>query len=126
MRGLPVGDRFSLRQIRLSLFCQTRCRSPRLEAIFHADGLDNLAEQTAGTSPNNPDTDGDGLGDASDVAAGSDPLDLGSTPPAVPALHPLARGVLVLLFVVGSLGRFRGARAGRRSPGKGRRAGADR
>ena len=38
------------------------------------DGLDNLAEQDAGTDPNLADTDGDGLSDADETARGTDPL----------------------------------------------------
>lgn len=39
------------------------------------DGLDNLAEYNAGTDPNNPDTDGDGLADGDEVNVFStDPL----------------------------------------------------
>ena len=38
------------------------------------DGLDNLAEQDAGTDPTLADTDGDGLSDADELARGTDPL----------------------------------------------------
>jgi gliding motility-associated-like protein len=38
------------------------------------DGLTNSQENTAGTSPTNPDTDGDGLNDGAEVTNGSDPL----------------------------------------------------
>ena len=38
------------------------------------DGLDNLAEQTAGTDPDLADTDGDGLSDPDELARGTDPL----------------------------------------------------
>jgi gliding motility-associated-like protein len=38
------------------------------------DGLTNAQENTAGTSPTNPDTDGDGLSDGAEVTNGSDPL----------------------------------------------------
>lgn len=48
------------------------------------DRCDNLCEQTAGTDPNAPDTDGDGRLDGDEVAAGTDPL--------VPAWHPDAPG----------------------------------
>ena len=40
-----------------------------------ADGLDNLAEQAAGTSPLLADTDGDGQNDGAELAAGTNPLD---------------------------------------------------
>ena len=39
------------------------------------DGLDNLGEQTAGTDPNNPDSDGGGCTDGEEVLIdGTDPL----------------------------------------------------
>ena len=38
-----------------------------------ADGLDNLAEQRAGTDPLDPDSDDDGVGDGDEVAAGWNP-----------------------------------------------------
>jgi hypothetical protein len=37
------------------------------------DGLDNLGEQAAGTDPRSPDTDGDGLRDGDEAASGGDP-----------------------------------------------------
>ena len=40
------------------------------------DGLDDAGEALAGTDPLNPDTDGDGALDGSEVDAGTDPLDL--------------------------------------------------
>jgi gliding motility-associated-like protein len=39
------------------------------------DGLDNDGETTAGTDNTNPDTDGDGILDGTEVAGGTDPLD---------------------------------------------------
>ncbi len=39
------------------------------------DGLSNLAEQAAGTDPNDADTDDDGLSDGEEVAVGTNPLD---------------------------------------------------
>lgn len=59
-----------------------------------ADGLTNLQEQDLGTSPTNPDTDGDGVDDGTEVAQGSNPLVAdqprapplpGDLPPFVPA-----------------------------------------
>jgi len=41
-----------------------------LSADSDADGLDNLAEYLIGTDPGNPDTDGDGLGNGTEVAWG--------------------------------------------------------
>ena len=38
------------------------------------DGLNNLAEYQHGTNINNPDTDGDGMNDGAEVAAGRNPL----------------------------------------------------
>lgn len=46
-----------------------------------SDGLSNLAEQTAGTHPNNADTDGDALPDPYEVAQGLNPLDNGTIDP---------------------------------------------
>ena len=53
-------------------------------ALYHAgldaysdpdnDGLDNMAEQAAGTNPFLADTDGDGLSDAEELALGTNPL----------------------------------------------------
>ena len=73
------------------------------------DGLDNLAEQAAGTdphladtdgdglsdpdelargtSPTNPDTDGDGVSDGAEVRVGRNPLRAGTVAPATPILH---------------------------------------
>ena len=39
------------------------------------DGLTNADEATAGTDPFNPDSDGDGINDGDEVTSGSDPLD---------------------------------------------------
>ena len=40
-----------------------------------ADGLADADEAAAGTDPNNPDSDGDGMLDGAEVFAGTDPLD---------------------------------------------------
>jgi hypothetical protein len=45
------------------------------------DGLTNAAEATANTDPYLPDSDGDSHTDAEELTAGSDPLDPDSTPP---------------------------------------------
>jgi hypothetical protein len=42
------------------------------------DGLDNASEADAGTDPHNPDSDGDGVSDGQEVADGTSPLDRGS------------------------------------------------
>jgi gliding motility-associated-like protein len=39
------------------------------------DGLTNAQEAIAGTNPTNPDTDGDGISDSAELLAGSNPLD---------------------------------------------------
>jgi len=44
------------------------------------DGLSNLQEYHAGTSPNSTDTDGDGFSDLVEVQSGSDPLSASSKP----------------------------------------------
>jgi hypothetical protein len=70
------------------------------------DGLDNLAEEQAGTDPHDPDSDDDGYDDGVEVLAGSDPNDPSSTPAAaaVPALSPAGLVVLVVLLLATPLG----------------------
>ncbi|MEO1824877.1 MAG: lamin tail domain-containing protein, partial [Roseibacillus sp.] len=46
------------------------------EGDLDNDGLDDAGEALAGTDPLNPDSDGDGALDGSEVDAGTDPLDL--------------------------------------------------
>lgn len=59
------------------------------------DLLDNLEEQAWSTDPRDPDSDADGYTDGWEVDFRSDPLDPGSIPiPRVPALRPLALGLL--------------------------------
>ena len=66
-----------------------------------ADGLDNLAEQTAATDPNDPDSDDDTFSDGAEVAAGTDPNDpLDFPTAAVPALSP--GGLVVLIALLGA------------------------
>ncbi len=66
--------------------------------VLSASSLDDKIawyEQLDVADPQNPDTDGDGFTDGAEVAAGSDPLDPGSTPPAsVPSASALGRSVL--------------------------------
>ncbi|RYD26031.1 MAG: hypothetical protein EOP86_26540, partial [Verrucomicrobiaceae bacterium] len=50
------------------------------------DGLNDKAEQSAGTNPLEPDTDGDGFLDSLEVAKGSNPKDNTSAPPPASAL----------------------------------------
>ncbi len=71
-----------------------------------ADGLDNLAEQSAGTDPHLADTDGDGFDDGVEVAMGTDPTDP-QDPDAspVPALPTPGLVVLVLLLAASALPR---------------------
>jgi hypothetical protein len=56
-----------------------------------ADGLDNLAEQQAGTAPDDPDTDGDGYDDGEEAAAGTDGSNPFSHP--MPGRLPVLGGV---------------------------------
>jgi gliding motility-associated-like protein len=49
------------------------------------DGLDNANENLNGTDPSNPDTDGDGINDGSEVSGSSNPLD-----PCDPNINALA------------------------------------
>ncbi len=48
------------------------------------DGLTNTEETTAGTTPTNPDTDGDGINDGTEITDGTDPLDICSPPNFLP------------------------------------------
>jgi hypothetical protein len=84
------------------------------------DGLSDSDETTQiGTSPVLADTDGDGFSDPVEIAAGSDPLDAGSTPPpAIPLLPVPALALLAgLLAALGARGRAssRSRRPARRS-----------
>ena len=56
------------------------------------DGLTNSREQTRGTHPRRADTDGDGYRDATEVAAGTDPLDPASHPTLVAGAAPTLPG----------------------------------
>jgi len=53
--------------------CDPNMASPACDA--DSDGLTNAAEETAGTDPNDPDTDNDGVNDGNEVAGDFDPLD---------------------------------------------------
>ena len=44
------------------------------------DGLTNAEEEAAATNPNNTDSDGDGYNDFAEVAAGTDPNNSASNP----------------------------------------------
>ena len=48
-----------------------------------------------GTDPTNPDSDGDGVDDGTEVNVGTDPNDAGSTP-QIPVVPPLALALLAL------------------------------
>ena len=63
------------------------------------DGLtDSFETQEAGTDPRNPDSDGDGAGDANELLAGSDPLDPESTPVPEPGAGALQAAALLTLL----------------------------
>jgi ELWxxDGT repeat protein len=73
------------------------------------DGLSDGAEVlTHGTDPLDEDTDGDSAGDGVEIAAGTDPLDPESFPPAVPLSGPWGLGVLAALLL-----SYRGGRSAR-------------
>lgn len=55
-----------------------------------ADGLNNALELTAATDPFNPDTDGDGVKDGKELSDGTNPLDLCSFIPSSQSVLPSA------------------------------------
>ena len=71
---------------------------------FDTDGLTDLEEFNAGTLPNNDDTDGDGFNDDVEIAAGSDPTNPASTPPAAPVAAPVLGWPVLALFVFALMG----------------------
>lgn len=68
------------------------------------DGLDNAAEFDAGTDPHNPDSDGDGVNDGDEVDQGSDPLDQHSQEPTAEEtptpVEPRERPLLLVVFLL--------------------------
>jgi len=52
----------------------TEDNSELMKQDSDSDGLNDFLEQSYGTDPNNPDTDGDGYSDGEEVEAGYDPL----------------------------------------------------
>jgi cysteine-rich repeat protein len=95
--------------------CSAACAFESEDA--DGDGLLNVYEtgtgtyvspSDAGTDPLDPDTDGDGVGDGAEVAAGSDPNDPGSRPGG-PTRVPSAgvAGLVVLALLLGAAGLLR-------------------
>jgi hypothetical protein len=71
------------------------------------DGLGDGSEVSVyATDPLNPDTDGDGFDDAAEIDGGSDPLDAMSTPAAprpIPGLEgPYLLGLVLILLGLGA------------------------
>nr|MDJ0852344.1 hypothetical protein [Myxococcota bacterium] len=77
-----------------------------LDPDSDGDGLDDGAEWDVwGTDPLDDDSDGDGFTDGAEVAAGSDPLDPGSTPGVpVPSASTVSRVALVALLALAAYG----------------------
>jgi hypothetical protein len=91
------------------------------EELGWTDGNQPSCEQTlplycfvpaVGSDPTEVDTDGDGFDDGVEVAAGTDPVDAGDPPPAVPALPAAGLGLLAGALALMSASA---ARASRRS-----------
>lgn len=82
-----------------------------LEDVVETDTGFFVSASDTGTDPLNPDTDGDGTDDGDEVAAGSDPTDPASLPPAIPVV-PLPAA---LAFAAGVLASARRALARGRS-----------
>ena len=72
------------------------------------DSLSDEEELLLGTMVLNPDTDGDGFDDGTEVLAGSDPLSASSTPDSVnvPFLPTLGLLLLGLMVVFGRQGLY--------------------
>ena len=105
-----------------AIFCGSFLAFCDVFALFREDN-DGLADEVetntgifnsptdTGTDPLNADTDGDGIDDGAEVAAGTDPTDDQSSPPIpVPTNHPAALWILLVALTAVSglaLGRTR-------------------
>ncbi|MCA1812319.1 MAG: DUF4129 domain-containing protein [Halobacteriales archaeon] len=85
--GDAMPDLWEVRHAKLDVLSSTYCPDPLVTDANRDcdhDGLSNAAEMAADTDPSNPDIDGDGVLDGLEVACGSDPFtpDSGADPDA--------------------------------------------
>lgn len=75
-----------------------------------------VSASDTGTDPNNPDSDGDGISDGTEVANGTDPNVFNTTePPTIPALSPVGRGIAISWIAILAVWGLRRSRS-RKTP----------